>query len=160
MNENGEGQPGTGGGVPASGGERSTGGQPSGAGGDPFSGAGGFHDIQCPDEPPEETIRECDPFDPYADCDEGQGCYSFATFVAKGPCGSTVYGSYCMEVGPGTQGDLCGAGGERCAPGFMCVVGGGGGARCARVCNILGGAECPNGLICGETDVQNIGVCY
>lgn len=154
----------------ASGGADPTGGAPSGGGGTggvaPLTGgvpgAGGtIVEEPCEVVPPVKGMTPCDPLDPIATCPEGGACAPYSRFPKEGECGATVYGTYCARAGQATQGEICGSGnGELCAPGYLCVVGATGGPRCAKLCSVFEPDVCPPGLICGETDVLNYGVCY
>jgi hypothetical protein len=138
----------------------STGGR-SGVGGVPdLLGVGGtFEDLNCPDLPPEE-IYYCDPVGRTGECGFGYKCSPFIIFPESGECGAIKYGAMCTYSGVGVQGDECSTNDDFCADGYLCVVGAGGGARCAMMCDLSGGGGCPTGLICGETDAQDIGVCF
>lgn len=104
---------------------------------------------------------DCDPMDPINTCvTPGTGCYPFARFPKNGECGATIYGSFCAPSGKGRQGDICSVNNDYCEPGFLCVVGATGGPRCARLCNVFSPDTCDGGLVCGETDVLDYGVCY
>jgi hypothetical protein len=117
-----------------------------------------FVDPGCPDaEPPPELI-ECNPYTQEG-CDLGEGCYPYVDHPFGTGCNYQQYGTVCVFAGSGTQGALCGDGSADCAPGFLCVIGAQAGKRCAQICPLDGSAECPGGLICGETDVESVGVC-
>jgi hypothetical protein len=150
---------GSGGLVPTGGsGGGASGGQSSGGVPD-LQGVGGqYEDIVCPDLPPEEDYY-CDPLVP-GDCGFGYKCSPYIIFPEAGQCGAVRYGSFCSYAGVGEQGDACSTNGDYCNDGYLCVVGTGSGARCARICDVSTGSGCPVGLFCGETDAQNIGVCY
>lgn len=137
----------------------SSGGQ--GAGGIPIlDGVGGnFTDLPCPELPPVEDYL-CDPLGPSGQCGVGSKCMPYVVFPSQKVCEAVRYGAFCSDDGVGRQGDECSTNGDYCADGFLCVVGTGGGARCAKMCDVSSGDGCPAGLLCGETDAQNIGVCY
>jgi hypothetical protein len=142
----------------ASGGKAS-GGQASG-GYSPLEGVGGdFEERECPDLPPEEYYL-CDPLGGLGECGAGSKCSPYVLFPEGDDCGAVRYGAYCTQEGKGRQGDECSTNGDNCAEGYLCVVGTGGGARCASICDVSKGTGCPEGFLCGETDAQNIGVCY
>jgi len=151
------------GGSVATGGEASgggpSGGQASG-GYAPLEGVGGdFMERECPDLPPEEYYS-CNPLGANDECGAGYKCSPYVIFPDQDECGAVRYGAYCAYAGVGRQGEECSTNGDNCAAGYLCVVGTGGGARCASVCDVSDGSGCPSGLLCGETDAQNIGVCY
>jgi hypothetical protein len=109
------------------------------------------------DLPPPQM--ECDPFAP-GSCPGGSGCYPFVEHPEGGGCEQQAYGTVCLSVGHGRQGDLCGDDvGDFCAEGFVCVVGQRAGKRCAALCKLGGVNQCTNGLICGDLDVPGFGVC-
>lgn len=155
-----------------SGGMRNTGGAlPGGRGGTPsmggataFSGRAGtgepgYVDPGCPDAPPPPARVECDPLDSEGTCPGGQGCYPFVDHPFGRGCSVASFGAVCARSGTGRQGDACGDGTSGCAPGFLCVVGSRSGRRCAQICTFDGDQECPAGLLCSDTDVQDYGVC-
>lgn len=150
-----------------------TGGGPSpigGTGGGPMVGSGGFQDgtggdipwedPECPDEPPPDSMPECDPLDPIATCGVGEGCYPYLDYPFGEQCGHAVFGAICVPASTGDQGDFCGDNGSYCSPGYMCVVGAAGGKRCGKICEPVKDHDCPEGLICGATDIQGLGVCF
>jgi hypothetical protein len=156
---------GSGGSIFWSTGGTATGGNPFyGSGGYPDDGSGGdvpYDEQDCPYVPPPETVHECDPIDPFADCESYQSCLPYIEYPTREDgCGAPGYGSICLAAGSGTQGDLCSSYGTYCSAGFMCVVGAAGGERCAQICVPGQENNCPTGLICGETDVLGYGVCY
>jgi hypothetical protein len=124
-------------------------------GGDTGTGGTGYVDPDCPDDPPEPTV-ECDPLAPYDSCDEGYACYPYLEYPYEG-CGYAAHGALCGPIGSGSQGDSCEY--SQCSPGFLCIVGTGAGARCAKLCPLEGDDGCPPGLLCAETDVPGYGVC-
>jgi hypothetical protein len=135
-----------------------SGGQASGGFPDLIGVGGNYEDLNCPDLPPIENYT-CDPLIP-GECGDGYKCSPYIVFPDEGQCEAVQYGSYCAYAGVGEQGDACSTNGDYCGDGFLCVVGTGSGARCARVCDVSTGSGCPVGLFCGETDAQNLGVCY
>lgn len=146
------------GGDAASGGLSATGGMDGGTGGDASTGGGEpYVEPECPDEEPPEPYSECDPLDPYADCQAGFGCYPFLEYPFGEGCGHPMFGSFCAPEDVGVQGDNCDN--SNCEPGFMCILGQGG-KRCLKICEPIRDHACPDGLICGETDVQGYGVCF
>lgn len=132
-----------------------------GAGATESGGTGGtpYVEPECPDVEPVPAELECDPLDPLVGCGDGMGCYPYFDYP-EGDCGAPTFGAYCAFADTGEQGDFCGGTLGYCAPGYMCVVGAAGGARCVKTCALDGSTECPDGLICGETDVRGYGVCY
>jgi hypothetical protein len=135
----------------------------AGAGGElPFD-AGSFTDPGCPDSSVPAPYFECDPFVSPSGCDAalGLGCFPFLIYPSDDSgCGHAQYGAVCAYAGDGTQGELCGDDNGGCAEGYMCVVGAKPGKRCTKICPLDGRPHnCPAGLVCGETDVQGIGVC-
>lgn len=166
----GDGPDGTGGALASGGSFPGTGGAggafplPSGGTGGRVAETGGtggeFMEEQCPDDPPPPEEKECEPTDPYADCADGYGCYPYFVYPYGERCGHPVFGAECAPASEGDQGDFCGDGLGYCSPGFMCVVGAAGGKRCAQICPLEGESGCPDGLVCGETDVQGYGVCF
>lgn len=145
------------GGISASGG--AGGGQSSG-GGETASGGSSYVEPECPDEEPPPIMQECDPLAPEDECGNGRGCYPYIQYPAGERCGFAQFGARCVFASSGAQGDTCGGTTQRyCEPGFLCVVGAGGGARCARICS-PGITDCSDGLICTETDVKGFGVCF
>lgn len=135
------------GGVEATGGIDGTGGEP-------------YVPPECPDEPPPPVEHECDPLDPLVGCPEGYGCYPYLEYPSGEDCGHPTFGAICAPASTGEHGDFCGEGVGYCAPGFMCVVGAAGGRRCGQICAPVADHDCPDGLICGRTDVDGYGVCY
>jgi hypothetical protein len=119
-----------------------------------------FVDPGCPDAAPIVPYYECDPLAAVSGCPSGLGCYPFLDYpVGDAGCGQAQYGAVCQTPGTGQQGDTCGDGGQICAPGYLCVVGSKPGARCMKICPLDRAPGCPSGLVCGETDVEGIGVC-
>jgi hypothetical protein len=123
-------------------------------GGDPFM------EMECPDEPLNPPLNECDPLAPELDCPQGYGCYPYLVYPRGEGCGAPEFGAICGLAGIGRQGEFCGDSNGTCAPGFMCIVGAAGGKRCAQICEPIRDHDCPPGLVCGETDVQGYGVCF
>lgn len=149
------------GGSAGSGGE-ATGGAP-GTGGTTIATGGSEPDYEepdCPDIEPPPPTQECDPLEPAATgCGVGEGCYPYLQYPGGERCGLPQFGSVCAPASTGSQGDSCGDQQGYCEPGFLCVVGTGGGPRCARLC-LTAEPTCPAGLVCTETDVQGYGVCF
>ncbi len=131
----------------------------AGSGGSGGTGGAPYVEPACPDVDSEPEPPECDPLDPLVGCSAGMGCYPYFDYP-EGDCGAPTFGAYCAYADTGEQGDFCGGTLGYCAPGYMCVVGAAGGARCVKICALDGSTECPAGLICGETDVRGYGVCY
>lgn len=115
---------------------------------------------QCPEEPPPPVEAECDPLDPFVGCPEGYGCYPYLIYPYGEGCGHATFGAMCAPASTGTQSDFCGGSDGYCAPGYMCVVGAVGGRRCGKICPPVAEHGCPDGLICGETDIKGYGVCF
>ncbi len=148
------------GGTDASGGMGATGGTfvTGGTGGQPDE--PDYMETPCPDEPPPPLEPDCDPLDPFAACDEGEGCYPYVLHPFGKECGYQQFGAACAPAGSGIQGDFCGPADASCAPGYLCVVGAGAGSRCTKLCPLEGPHGCPAGLICGETDIDGFGACF
>lgn len=152
-----------GGGDPSSGGAGATGGAGGGGGGVGGSGGTGaapavdagsdapYVDPGCPNITTPPPLNECDPFATPTGCRFDQGCYPFVDYPS-GKCETERYGTLCQVAGTATQGELCEF--ERCAPGYMCVIGGAPGARCVQLCSVFGDAQCPPGLVCEPVDIQ------
>ncbi len=154
--------------VEPTGGRQSTGGVTATGGFNAFRATGGatggitsdYVEEQCPDEEPPPVEQECDPFEPSVGCPSGYGCYPYLEYPYGQRCGFPQFGATCAPASSGSQGDSCGDGQGHCAPGYLCVVGTGAGARCARLCPLTTPTNCPSGLICTETDVKGYGVCF
>ncbi len=138
-----------------------SGGQPSGG----LTGSGGtpFVEEPCPDLPAPDPLVFCDPLglDPSLACPAEYGCYATLNYPTE-RCAHSQFVSECRYLDAtsvGEQGEPC-AGPSDCKPGFMCVVGAAAGARCGTLCPLDAADHCPDGLICGETDVPGYGVCY
>ena len=114
----------------------------------------------CPDEPPPPVNQQCDPLDPLWGCEEGYGCYPYLSYPYGEGCGHASFGALCMPASTGEHGAFCGDEDGYCAPGYLCVVGAAGGKRCGKICEPVARHDCPDGLICGETDIQGYGVCF
>jgi hypothetical protein len=119
----------------------------------------GFIEPECPTAPPPAGVRECDPFGDGSDCPLGDACYPYIEHPYGEGCDAQSFGSRCRLAGTGVQGAICGSGSDGCAAGYLCVIGLQSGRRCAKMCTFDGSAECEDGLICGETDVEGYGVC-
>jgi len=117
----------------------------SGTGGEPYV------EQECPDEEPPEIEQRCDPLEPLLDCGFGFGCFPYLEYPFGEGCGHASRGTICAPAGTAEQGDLCGDDEGLCAPGFMCVVGAGGGKRCGKICEPVRDHGCPAGLV---------GVCF
>lgn len=143
-----------------SGGTSATGGVVGSGGESPSGGTGGVYvEPECPDEPPPPVNAECDAFDPLNGCDAGFACYPYLDYPFGEGCGHARYGTECRVASTGEQSDLCGGELGYCSPGYLCVVGSVGGRRCMRICEPVADHGCPDGLICGETDIAGYGVC-
>jgi hypothetical protein len=145
----GAGQAGLGGGGTGAGGA-SAGGS-SGSGGAIDAGFDVFVDPGCPDAGPAPVINSCDPFAAESGCRFDEGCYPFVQYPSD-RCGTELFGTQCLPAGSGTQGSDCET--DRCAPGFVCIVGGAPGTRCAELCSVFGENSCPRGLLCEPIDIQ------
>jgi len=143
----------------SAGGTSSSGGNDS-SGGTPNTGGTTYVEPECPDDPPPPVESECDPLDPFVGCAEGYGCYPYLTYPYGEGCGHATFGAMCAPASTGTQADFCGGSDGYCAPGYMCVVGAAGGRRCGKICPPVAEHGCPDGLICGETDIKGYGVCF
>lgn len=148
-------------------GSRNMGGKPSvaGSGGALVAGSGGVAGEPEPVEtgcPPQELPPpdlQCDPFAP-GSCGAGAGCYPFVEHPEGNGCDQQHYGTVCLPIGVGRQGDVCGDdSGDFCAEGFVCVVGQRAGKRCAQLCRLGEPKQCSGGLLCGDLDVAGFGVC-
>jgi hypothetical protein len=117
-----------------------------------------YVDPGCPDAGPATEVRECDPFSAMPNCPVGDGCYPFVDQPLAN-CSVQTFGTQCLTAGPGRQGDNCGGSSNRCASGFVCVVGSEPGKHCVKLCMMGVQSSCPAGLICGELDVEGFGVC-
>jgi hypothetical protein len=122
---------------------------------DASSDGNGFVDPHCPDAAPPEVDNTCDVF--AQNCQAGQACYPFDV-PPKKACQSEVYGTFCAEVGSGTQGSAC-DNGAGCATGFVCLITGAN-TSCAKMCD-LGGTDhgCPDGFVCEPIDIPGFAAC-
>jgi hypothetical protein len=118
-----------------------------------------YVDPGCPDAGPAVRINECDPFAEVSRCPPGEGCYPFVDHPFGAGCDEQTFGTQCLISGVGMQGDTCGAGGNACAAGFVCVVGSEPGKHCVELCLMSGQNSCPRGMICTDLDVEGFGVC-
>ena|SRR5688572_17987215 len=118
-----------------------------------------YEDPGCPDAEPPPGVIECDVFNEPNGCAEGEGCYPYVDHPFGEGCGLQTFGAVCLPAGSGVQGSECGNDNDGCAPGFLCVVGAQTGNRCVKICDLNAANTCGNGLICGETDVEGVGVC-
>jgi hypothetical protein len=145
---------GAGGGSSGRGGSAAGGSNAGGSGGSPARDAGFdvFVDPGCPEAPPPDERNECDPFAGDSGCRFDEGCYPFVQYPSGDPCAAETFGTRCMPAGTGSQGADCEN--ARCAPGFICIVGGAPGARCARLCPVFGQETCPAGLVCEPVDIE------
>lgn len=143
----------------AMGGSAGSGGRMASAGRAGSGVAGAYTDPGCPNVVPPPARAECDPLDSAGTCPPGEGCYPYVEHPFGRGCDVATFGAICVRSGTGRQGESCGDGTSGCAPGFMCVVGSRSGRRCAQICTFDGREECPAGMLCSDTDVQNYGVC-
>jgi hypothetical protein len=118
-----------------------------------------YIDPGCPDVGAPVEVNECDPFATVSTCPVGEGCFPFVDHPFGEGCDAQRFGAACRQAGTGQQGDTCGAAGQSCAAGFVCVVGSQPGKHCVQLCPIGGQKVCPAGMICGELDVEGYGVC-
>jgi hypothetical protein len=133
-----------------------------GRGGDSGTdGGNGYVNPQCPDAgtPPEELT--CNVFDPNgcigtSCCPPDSACYPVA-IPPNGPCQTETYGSFCLEVGTGTQGASC-DGTQNCAGTFVCLITGAS-TQCAQMCDLDGEHGCPSGFVCEPIDVTGFAAC-
>ncbi len=114
-----------------------------------------FADPGCPAPPPPVRFDECDVFGVNT-CPEGDACYPYVLYP-DAPCEPETYGALCASLGEGRQGDACDS--SRCAPGYMCVATGRG-TQCAEICPFPGENTCPDGLLCGNVDIEGLGTCF
>jgi hypothetical protein len=119
-----------------------------------------YEEAACPEQPPAEPNYQCEPFTGTNTCGPGLGCVPYLIYPDDEPCASATYGSYCAVSGEATQGEVCGEEGKQCAAGFLCVVGALSGLSCGQICVPGMSNACAPGLICGETDVPGVGVCF
>ncbi len=118
-----------------------------------------YDDPGCPDAAPPPGVVECDVFGNPTGCPDGEGCYPYVDHPYGDGCDVQTFGAVCYQSGTGTQGDECGSGTGGCAAGYICVIGAKPGKRCVQMCDLNVPNSCPDGLICGETDVEGVGVC-
>jgi hypothetical protein len=119
-----------------------------------------YQDPGCPDAAPPPADMECDPLAVSTSCGPGLGCYPYVDHPYGSGCGTQTFGTTCLPISSGAQGDPCGeTGSDYCAPGFVCVVGTRPGKRCAELCSLVGPDTCPAGFVCGDLDVEGYGVC-
>lgn len=122
---------------------------------DASSDGNGFVDPHCPDAAPPTVDNTCDVFE--QNCQAGEACYPFDV-PPKKACQSEVYGTFCAEVGSGTQGSAC-DNGAGCGTGFVCLITGAN-TSCAKMCD-LGGTDhgCPDGFVCEPIDIPGFAAC-
>ncbi len=122
---------------------------------DASSDGNGFVDPHCPDAAPPEVDNTCDVF--LQNCQAGEACYPFDV-PPKKACQSEVYGTFCAQVGSGTQGSAC-DNGAGCGTGFVCLITGAN-TTCAKMCD-LGGSDhgCPDGFVCEPIDIPGFAAC-
>jgi hypothetical protein len=123
------------------------------------SGPDVYVDPGCPDAAPPPSTEECDVFSDPSGCPEGLGCYPYVEHPYGEGCDVQTFGSVCLPAGSAGQGEECASGATGCAPGYACVVGAQSGKRCVKMCDLDAPNTCGDGLICGETDVEGVGVC-
>lgn len=152
------------GGAGKGGGTAGKGGAGPSAGGTGVVDAGFDHyvDPGCPDAAAPPGIVECDPLAPISGCAPGYGCYPYVEHPFGSGCGQQTYGALCLSPGIGQQGAPCSSDspiGDHCAPGYVCVIGILPGKRCAKLCPLGTPDVCPDGMICGDLDIEGYGVC-
>jgi len=118
-----------------------------------------YEDPGCPDVPPPPAVIECDVFSEPSGCGPGLGCYPYVDHPYGEGCDLQSFGAVCIPVGSGVQGSECDNDSDGCAAGYACVVGAQSGKRCVKICDLNAPNSCGDGLICGETDVEGVGVC-
>ncbi len=118
-----------------------------------------YDDPGCPDAEAPPGVVECDAFNEPSGCPVGEGCFPYVDHPFGEGCGQQSFGAVCLPAGSGVQGSQCGDGTTGCAAGFVCVVGAQTGKRCTKICDLNAPNTCDDGLICGETDVEGVGVC-
>jgi len=122
---------------------------------DGSSDGNGFVDPHCPDAGTPQVDQECDVF--LQNCDVGEACYPF-DIPPKKACQSEVYGTFCAQVGSGTQGSAC-DNGAGCGAGFVCLITGAN-TSCAKMCDLGGTAHgCPDGFVCEPIDIPGFSAC-
>ena len=127
--------------------------EPDGASAD----GNGYVDPHCPDAAPPQLIKECDVFDPNSCGDPSVACYPMV-IPPQQKCESETYGSFCAQVGTGTQGASCGNT-SGCAAGFVCLITGAS-TSCAKMCEYGSGAHsCPDGFVCEPIDIPGFQAC-
>jgi hypothetical protein len=121
-----------------------------------------YVDPGCETDPPEpwqgHVEWSCDPYtNEGCNVEAGEACYAYIVYPTD-PCTEEQYGSECAVEGPAGQGDHC-EGTTDCQAGYSCFVTGEGN-QCLALCAILGGEpQCPPGLVCGWTDIPEVGAC-
>ena len=116
-----------------------------------------FEEPGCPPASPQPNINECEPLAASTGCATGESCFPYVDYPS-GPCEVERYGTVCMPVGPGTQGDSCSR--QACAADHICVSTGRG-TQCARLCGLSADAPnvCSPGLLCLPIDIEGFGGC-
>ena len=89
-------------------------------------------------------------------CPAGSACYP-VVIPPSGPCTTESYGAYCIQSGTGTQGASCGGSAE-CAGGFVCLITGAN-TQCAKMCDLEGSHNCPDGFVCEPIDIPGFSAC-
>jgi hypothetical protein len=118
-----------------------------------------YDDPGCPDVEAPPGVVECDLFNEPSGCFADEGCYPYVAHPYGEGCEQQTFGAVCRPAGGGVQGSVCGDGSSGCAAGYACVVGTQSGKRCVKICDLNAPNACGDGLICGETDVEGVGVC-
>jgi len=134
---------------------------PFGRGVDGGDGGNNYINPQCPDAGTPPVDDTCNVFDPNGCigsmcCPTGSACYPVA-IPPQGPCETETYGSFCLDVGTGTQGASC-DGTQNCAGGFVCLITGAN-TQCAEMCSLDGSHACPSGFVCQPIDVTGFAAC-
>jgi hypothetical protein len=116
---------------------------------------------KCPDAGTPPVDDTCNVFDPNgcigeSCCPPDSACYP-VVIPPQGPCDTETYGSFCLQVGTGTQGASC-DGTENCAGGFVCLITGAS-TQCAQMCSLDGSHGCPSGFVCEPIDVTGFAAC-
>ncbi len=114
-----------------------------------------YVDPKCPEAGAPVTEDQCDIYDPNS-CGAGAACYP-GDIPPEAECTSEVYGSFCLDVGTGTQGSAC-DNGNGCAAGFVCLITGAT-TQCAKDCDLDGPHGCSEGFVCEPIDIPGFAAC-
>ncbi len=118
-------------------------------------GSNGYVDPTCADAGAPPVDQQCDVFT-NAPCAPDEACYPVA-LPPQGKCQTETYGSFCEAAGTGTQGAPC-DNTVGCAAGFVCLITGAN-TQCARMCDLSGSHDCPQGFVCEPIDVPGFSAC-